>query len=255
MPEISERMCFYPDSVVYSNPRDWGLQYEDFFVNTPDGDILSCWHIHPAKNAEKKKACILHLHGNAQNMTAHVAGAIFLAKEGYRLVTFDYRGYGGSSGMSTLASLVVDAKAVLEKLFNVPFGKDEDVFGFGQSMGAYTLSRILPEFPKLKGVVIEAGLISFYRVFAESFPANMITIPEKYELTTLPGIKASKVPKLFIHGTADGVVPYQHTEEMFEVASEPKEKLILDGVGHIDALNGSKADEYKMKVFEFLTRV
>ena len=253
---ITEEMCFYPDPLTYSTPEDWGLKYEEFNVTTPDGEKLHCWHILPRKKAPERNTCVIHLHGNAQNMTAHVAGAIFLAKAGHRLITFDYRGYGRSSGKSDLDSLVIDAGAVLEKLISEPFRKDENIFCFGQSMGGYTLARILPRFPQIKGAIIEGALISFHRLFAEAYPMFQVDIPRRDDLTTLPGLRESKVPKLFIHGKADSVVPYAHTVEMHEAAREPKDMLILDKVGHIDALYTGEAEAYKRRIFDFLaTRV
>ena len=130
---ITERMCFYPDPIVYCTPKNWGLEYEEFTVKTPDEETLVCWHIHPPRDVESKKACILHLHGNAQNMTSHVAGAVFLVQEGYRLVTFDYRGYGDSTGRTNLKTLIIDAEAILERLLEEPFKENEKLFAFGQS--------------------------------------------------------------------------------------------------------------------------
>ena len=254
--KITEETCFYPDSLIYSTPDQWGLEYEEFNVTTPDGEKLHCWHILPKKGSVERNTCVIHLHGNAQNMTAHVAGAIFLARAGYRLITFDYRGYGSSSGKSDLDSLVIDAGAVLDKLLSEPFNESENLFCFGQSMGGYTLARILPRFPQIKGAMIEAALISFHRLFADAYPMFQVDIPRREDLETLPGLRESKVPKLFIHGKADSVVPYAHTIEIYEAAREPKDMLILDGVGHIDALYTGEAKAYKRRIFDFLaTRV
>ena len=55
----------------------------------------------------------------------------------------------------------------------------------------------------------------------------------------------SRTPKLFIHGNMDQVVPLSHTTRMYEVSSEPKELLVLEGVGHIDALSTDKAERYR----------
>jgi uncharacterized protein len=60
------------------------------------------------------------------------------------------------------------------------------------------------------------------------------------------------VPKLFIHGTNDQVVPYAHSVAMHERAAEPKELMILDGVGHIDAFVSRHAQEYMQRIVGFI---
>ena len=40
------------------------------------------------------KGTVLFLHGNAQNISAHIAAVHWLPKAGYNLLLLDYRGYG-----------------------------------------------------------------------------------------------------------------------------------------------------------------
>ena len=35
-----------------------------------------------------------------------------------------------------------------------------------------------------------------------------------------------------VHGAEDQVIPVEHSQRLFDFASEPKELLIIDGVGH-----------------------
>jgi hypothetical protein len=246
--KITEQSCFYPDSYVYFDPASRGFQREDIWLH----DRIHCWLIHPPQ-PETKDALIIHLHGNAENMTSHVTGALFLLDMGYHVLAFDYAGYGQSKGTPTLAGIQEDARLVFSHVLNNPERFGGSVFGFGQSMGAYTLARVLPDFPELKGAILEAGLYSFHNLFCEAYPDIECTVPDKgySALDTLP---LSQGPKLFIHGTADGVVPFSHSIKMHEVAAGPKEILILEGVGHIDAFISRHAMAYQEKIREFLTQ-
>jgi uncharacterized protein len=243
---IQEENCFYPDHFTYSDPAEYGFVKEDFWVE----DRLHCWFIHP-RTAHEWSASVVHLHGNAENMTSHVTGALFLPELGHNLITFDYSGYGSSKGTPTLAAIQDDARAVFRYLFAKPDKFGNKIFGFGQSMGAYTLARILPDFPQLKGAILEAGLHSFHDLFREAYPQLLSEVPDKgySALDTLP---LSSVPKLFIHGTSDMVVPYSHSVAMHEHAAEPKELMLLDGVGHIDAFVSMHAREYMQKIISFI---
>lgn len=243
---IREENCFYPDHFTYTDPGEYGFVKEDFWVE----DRLHCWLIHP-RAVKEWSAAVVHLHGNAENMTSHVTGSLFLPELGHSVITFDYSGYGSSKGAPTLAAIQDDARAVFRHIFADPGTFGDKVFAFGQSMGAYTLARVLPDFPLLKGAVLEAGLHSFHALFSEAYPQLKNEVPDEgySALETLP---LSTVPKLFIHGTSDQVVPYTHSVTMHEVAAEPKELMLLDGVGHIDAFVSRHARNYMQKIVDFI---
>ena len=182
-------LIYYPEKRIGTHPDEEGLSYEKVHFKTDDGIRLSGWWV-PSK---RQRGTVLLCHGNAGNISHRMESLKTFNRLGLNTLIFDYRGYGSSSGISTLETLVEDADVVLEKLFKEPFQKDEDIFGFGQSMGAYTLSRILPEYPEMKGAIIEAGLISFHKLFSDSFPEMEISIPSGEHLTTISGIKESNV--------------------------------------------------------------
>jgi pimeloyl-ACP methyl ester carboxylesterase len=243
---ITENHCFYPDRFIYFDPASRGYLKEDLCLN----DQLSCWFVRPITH-NQKQATIVHLHGNAENMTSHITGSLFLLDMGYNLLTFDYSGYGRSRGKPTLKGIQDDARTVFRHIFDNPEIFGDAVFGFGQSMGAYTLARILPDFPSLNGAILEAGLYSFYDLFVQAYPQFQCSIPNE-GLSALDKLPLSTVPKLFIHGTNDAVVPYQHSIKMHEVAAEPKELMVLDGVGHMEAFVSQHARVYREKIFSFI---
>jgi len=244
---ITEEYCFYPDAIAYSEPESLGLTADRLTWPAAEDQTLSAWHVHP--QAPAKGTCVVHFHGNAQNMTAHAYGSYFLAQAGYRLITFDYRGYGASTGRPSIDGIIADGRIALERAFDLARAEGEPVFGFGQSMGAFCLAHQLPDFPDLAGAIFEAGLTSFFDLFTQSFPEMECTVPHRP--TTEP-LSQSAVPKLFIHGTDDMVVPTAHSQAMYDAAADPKELLILPGVGHIDALESPQRQPYVEAVYRFL---
>jgi hypothetical protein len=50
-------------------------------------------------------------------------------------------------------------------------------------------------------------------------------------IAQIPGLK---LPKLFLHGTQDEVVPYKLGRELFAAAVEPKAFYDIEGAGHND---------------------
>ncbi|MBF0171046.1 MAG: alpha/beta hydrolase, partial [Nitrospinae bacterium] len=47
-------------------------------------------------------------------------------------------------------------------------------------------------------------------------------------------VAALTMPKLFIHGTNDRVIPVGHTMELYENARSPRQVTLIDGGGHDD---------------------
>jgi fermentation-respiration switch protein FrsA (DUF1100 family) len=244
---IREENCFYPDSFTYFNPESAGFEKQEFWID----DRINCWFVLPKEN--RKDSTIVHLHGNAENMSSHITALLFLLELGYPLLAFDYSGYGKSKGKPSLQGIQADAKLVFDHISKESSVFGKNIFGFGQSMGAYTLARILPNIPWIKGAIFDSGLTSFYDLFTQAYPYYQCDIPHK-NLSALDTLPKSSVPKLFIHGTADEVVPYTHSIEMHDVAAEPKDILILDGVAHIAATASPKAKEYISKITSFLEK-
>jgi hypothetical protein len=56
---------------------------------------------------------------------------------------------------------------------------------------------------------------------------------------------------MFIHGTADKLVPFPMMEKLYNACSAPKSKFIVEGAGHGDAM-AVAGKEYWNAVFSFL---
>jgi fermentation-respiration switch protein FrsA (DUF1100 family) len=53
------------------------------------------------------------------------------------------------------------------------------------------------------------------------------------EVTSLDGVRKSRIPIIFIHGTSDDFVPCEMSERLYEESSaEHKAIVLFDGVGH-----------------------
>ena len=59
-------------------------------------------------------------------------------------------------------------------------------------------------------------------------------------------IKLVRCPILFIHGGDDDIVPLSEMETLFELANQPKEKLVIKGVDH--GLDSHRDKMYKAVV-------
>ena len=108
-------LFFYPDKKPYDNPFVRAYAPQDIYFKTTDGLTLHGWFF-KAHDA----AVMLVLHGNAQNISTHVNGVLWLVQAGFNVFIIDYRGYGQSEGEPTAAGANSDAEAALETLLAMP---------------------------------------------------------------------------------------------------------------------------------------
>ena len=109
-------------------------------------------------------------------------------------------------------------------------------------------------------LIIDVELNSdFERDRADLHTSLLLTYPQavlgtETEIKTLDGsVEKISVPILFIHGDADGLVPYEMMNRLFDATNSPvKEKFTVEGAGHADA-KSTNPTEYFNHVFKFLT--
>ncbi len=152
------------------------------------------------------------------------------------VLEFDYRGFGRSEGEPEEAGVCADAQAALlalERETGVPLGR---IVVFGHSLGGAVATDVAWRKPAVGGLIVMASFTSLDDLVADlTLPLLGNLIAESWEsIEKVPDIKK---PKLFIHGTADGLIPVEHARELHAAAAEPKELLVVEGGEHNSVLD------------------
>ena len=231
---------FYPDQVTYITPDRLNLEFEDVFVETPDGETLHGWWL-PAKS--EPKGTVYFLHGNAQNISSHIMNVAWLPERRYNVFLIDYRGYGRSTGAPDIEGTLHDAETGLRWLVDQPDVQNQPLFLLGQSLGGALGTALASEWvkrdeqPPLDGVILD-GTFSGFRAIAReklgdfwlTWPLQIPlswTITDEYEAYERIG-DISPVPVMVIHSVRDGIIPFHHGKRLYEAAEEPKTFLQTD---------------------------
>jgi len=119
-------------------PDEFGLTYEKLNIPTKDNMQLAAWLFKAA--TDSKKIIILSYDGNG-NMSKMIEMASQFLTLGYNVITYDYRGYGGSSDFKInnnfymYAQFEKDLNAVIDYTRKY-YSKFRQIDLYGQGMGA-----------------------------------------------------------------------------------------------------------------------
>jgi uncharacterized protein len=236
-----ERMFFYPDSATYTTPAQLGVRAEDVRIVTADGSRLHGWFLPAVGNA---KGSVLHLHGNAANVSNHLPLVSWLPARGYNVLMVDYRGFGRSEGKPSLDGVVDDAAAALAYLRTRPDVDATRLIMFGQSIGGATALRLLAR--DARGVrlgVIDSAFASYRGIARDATAGGPLAPIAALTVGVLPGpdkdpitaLKSIGVPLIFVHGARDSIIAAVNSEKLHAAASGSQHWSVPDAM-HIMAL-------------------
>jgi fermentation-respiration switch protein FrsA (DUF1100 family) len=253
-------LFYQPTHRIYQTPADRQLPYEPVTMVSADGTRLSGWFI-PAVGVAT--GTVVHLHGNAQNMTAHFGFVDWLPAQGFNVFVFDYRGYGASEGRPRRGAVIEDCRAALRYVWGRADVDPNRVVVYGQSLGGASAVAALVREPGLvpRAIVLDSAFASYRGIVRDKiamipllrglrWPLSYLVVSGGYspdaEIARLP-----RVPLLLVHGVADRVVPAAHSVRLFERAHAPKSLWLVPGCDHTEAFM-RKAPEYRPRLVAYL---
>lgn len=255
---------YYPSRDVFSTPDDFGLKYESVVFSSQDETKLSGWYI-PSHHSRQAKGTIIQFHGNAENMTSHYRSLLWVVLYGYNLFVFDYRGYGQSGGEPHLQGSIEDSIAAIEYVKKRSDIDSRNLVIIGQSLGgALAIATLARKAHKEVRLVIIENAFSSYRTIAQEKMWDFwLTRPLRLPLSWLISdtyspeelvSELSPVPVLFVHGTHDTIVPFHHSEILYQRASHPKYMWRVEGGEHLQTFQGFEG-KYRERLLTFLEKI
>uniref|UniRef100_A0A3B5LIT9 palmitoyl-protein hydrolase n=1 Tax=Xiphophorus couchianus TaxID=32473 RepID=A0A3B5LIT9_9TELE len=208
-----------------------------FLTRSSRGNRVGCMYIRCAPNqAITKLYTIIHRisvlfsHGNAVDLGQMSSFYIGLGTRiNCNIFSYDYSGYGVSTGKPSEKNLYADIDAAWHALRSRYGISPENIILYGQSIGTVPTVDLASRF-ECAAVVLHSPLTSGMRV---AFPDTKKT----YCFDAFPNIeKVSKIPSpvLIIHGTEDEVIDFSHGLALFERCPKAVEPLWVEGAGHND---------------------
>ena len=187
-----------------------------------------------AKSDLGDRKVILYLHGKGKNISANAKHANRLMRMGFSVLVIDYRGYGRSEGaFPTESSVYTDAQTAWDYLIQKGY-KPSQIMIYGHSLGGAIAIDLATKHPDALGMIVDASFTSMsemaqldpkYRVF----PIDLL-IHQRFD--SIAKVRSLAVPVLYIHGTADDLIPLAMSQRLYEATSTKKQIVLIPNAGH-----------------------
>lgn len=222
------------------------LSFSEVWFSSAAGVKLHGWLVpHPAP-----KAILLMCHGNAGNVSDRYEWLEMLHQRVPAILfIFDYRGFGRSAGEPTEEGCYHDAEAALQWLAqqenNLP------IVVHGHSLGSAVAIDLAQRGPdQIAGLILESAFTNatdMARLMFGPIPVHWLTT---MKWASAEKIAAITIPKLFIHGEHDSIIPLRLGQKLFAAAAPPKEFVVLPDADHNDTfVAGGELYYQKIRAF------
>ena|SRR5207253_1774595 len=217
---------FEPDRRLYARASDFPFEVLDVRVS----DELRGWWV-PGAGPQAK--VLLYLHGTGGNVSTSISAIAPLRELGYSILMLDYRGYGESDGAFPSEKTVYqDAERAWDYLRSRGI-EPANVFIYGHSLGAAVAIELALRHPQAGGLIVESAFTSIpdmakLRPQYALLPTRLLN----QQFDSIGKVSGLRLPVLYIHGTADEVVPYRMGEELFKASGGRKRFVAIGGGLH-----------------------
>ena len=219
----------------------------DCWIETADGLKLHAWWMPGADPG--RGPVMLWFHGNAGNLTHRAENLAMLKRHGPGVLIVDYRGYGKSQGHPSEKGLYLDGEAAHRHLTQELGVAPGRIVCFGRSLGCAVALHVALERPAA-GLILESPFADARSMARRMLPVIPLWPFVRSDFDNIGRIPQLRVPVLVLHGSRDGIVPFQQGRAVFEAAPQPKEFYRIEGAGHNDTYLAG-GEPYFAKLIDF----
>ncbi len=251
-------LIFRPEKQSWEGLGQTDLAFQELWIplthGAADRSGIHAWWL-PAECADAP--AILFLHGACWNLSWHAERIGKWREMGFSVLAIDYRGFGQSPGdLPTEAGVYEDAQRGWEHLRQLaPYASQRMIYG--HSLGGAIAIELAMRYRDMDGIIVESSFTSIRDMAtvqtkaARWLPMGAILT---HRFDSLAKVGKLDSPILFLHGTADEIVPYQMSETLYAAARAPKELVLFAQLGHSN-IPMESFPQYQLAVQQFVDRI
>ena len=226
---LERRMVFVPSSAAEVWEKAVDERSEDVTFTSGDGNTIHGRWIAPES---PHHGAVLVTNGNGGNLTHRGRLAADLRKSlGAGVLLFDYPGYGKSSGTPSEEGCYAAGDAAYNWITENKKIAPDRVILCGESLGGGTAVELATK-REHRALVLIYTFTSLPAAAKWHFRFLPVHTLMRTRFDNLSKIGRCRRPVFFLHGTADRVVPFEHSEQLYAAANEPKHFVRIKDFGH-----------------------
>ena len=214
---VAESMAYMPSREPFATPPGT----EDVWFQSDDGARLHGWFM-PAAGIERGEPApaILHVHGNAGNVSSHDSFSRFFTQHGFHVLVFDYRRYGRSDNRGPLRrrALLADTRAALAALKQHHDVDPSRIGVYGVSLGGAFALHAAADDPGVRAIATVSTFSTWAGMARDLLP---LLGPVLLRGGVEPVDAAARLgdrPYLIVHGLQDEIINPRHAVLLAEAA-------------------------------------
>jgi len=212
-----------------NTPNECTFSYEDIFL-TVNGKKL-----HGIFAPAKSEKYVYYFHGNGGPLPTFYQDIAYIHSLWFNVFSYDYPGYGNSSGIPNDTNLPAFSDAFYQKIVSDKNIDPKNIILWGYSIGTMIgidfAHRNKNAYSK---IVLRAPMSSRYDILREKIGVALQPyVLRKHIFHTTQTVSEISAPLLIMHGDQDTLLPIHHGEKIFKnSASEKKVFITLKDAPH-----------------------
>ena len=204
------------------------------------------------------RGTVVHFHGNSGQMEKTQEKVAWLTGYGFNVITFDYSGFGHSTGTATDKDAYLDAISILNYINQY---NHQPLFVVATSTGSNIFLRAWADNPiGIDGIILDSPFTSYVK--EAQFVLSQSPLGELYNWLALFIMRDDyaaeqslhRVPKshvLVVHCEEDSVVPFEFGETLYHQLKGKKQFMALGDCRHARAMT-SDHPHYQRDIAQWL---
>lgn len=250
--------------------RSLKLNPQNVKINVPNSQTsISGWWL----NAPDRQQSVLAIKGEPVNILTTPKTMLYLSGTGgsktyqnnlARIQAFQQLGfsvlavdYWSDGKIADESRLYKNAEAAWQYLTDTKQISPQEIIIYGESLGGAVAIDLAVKQPNAAGLIVQSSFTSMVDRIKQLHPSLKIfplelIIHQRFD--SIDKVGSLKMPVLFLHGTADSIVDYKMSRELYYVAPEPK-SLFYIPKGEHQRIYQPGTDSYLLAIAEFVSQL